>query len=57
MVLGALEPDDGLRLAVALLGLVGVVADVVGVAVGLAALARGLVRHAAGALQNEERLR
>ena len=53
MVLGALEPDDGLGLAVALLSLVRVVADVVLVAVGLAALTGGLVRDATGALDRE----
>ena len=46
---GALEADDGLRVAV--LHAVGVVASVVLVAVRLPALARRLVRRAVRALQ------
>ena len=46
---GALEADDGLRVAV--LHAVGVVASVVLVAVRLPALARSLVRRAVRALQ------
>jgi hypothetical protein len=45
----ALEPDDGLRVAV--LHVVWVVAEVVLVAVGLAALTRSLVRGAVSALK------
>ena len=47
----ALEADDGLHLVLAVVDRVRVVAAVVLVAVGLAALAGGLVGHAGGALQ------
>lgn len=52
----ALEPNDSLALAFALVHLVGVVADVVLGTVGLALLARSLVGHAISTLQGKSKI-